>query len=177
VVPAGGGVAPLITASPMRTVQPVEAAVESTDVPEADEAPCAPGAETETPPVLAGALPDLAVIRHRWTELKEAIAAQAPTDVAVALEMARVVKVERGELFLAFTHDLFHSSIEKEECRTVFQAVTAQYLGIALLPRCVVGDVLQPVLPDDAFLQQACELFGATGVESVAGSDEGEQRP
>jgi len=112
-------------------------------------------------------LPDLALVRHRWTELKEAIAAQLPSGAGIALEAATVVGVRPGELLLTFTSDIFRPTIEKDDCRATIEAVTAQYLGVALTPRCVAGEAYQPTLPDDAFLQQAVDLFGATGVERV----------
>ena len=114
----------------------------------------------------AAELPDLALVRHRWTEVKEAIAGELP-NVAVALEMATVVGVRPGELLLAFTSDFFRPTIEKDDCRATIEAVTAQYLGVALTPRCVAGEAYQPTLPDDVFLQQAVDLFGATGVERI----------
>jgi DNA polymerase III subunit gamma/tau len=136
---------------------------EQPGAPEDGRTAAGPGPNGTAPPDA----PDLALIRHRWTELKEAIAAQLPGGAGIALEAATVVDLRAGELMLAFTSDIFQPTIEKDDCRETIRAVTAQYFGVALTPRCVIGDAYQPTLPDDAFLKEAVDLFGATGVEPV----------
>jgi hypothetical protein len=120
---------------------------------------------------------DVAIVRHRWTELKEAVAGQLPR-AAIALEAASVAGVHDGELLLAFTNDFLQRTIEADgECRAAIEAVLVEQLGVALRPRCVPAEAHQPALPGDDFLQQAVELFGATGVERIDDeSSAGEER-
>jgi hypothetical protein len=102
------------------------------------------------------------------------VAGQVPK-AGIALEAASVVHLREGELHLAFTSDFHQRTIEEGECRRAVEQVLAAELGIACRLRCGPADAYQPTLPDDSFLQQAVELFGATGVERVDAAPAGEE--
>src|SRR5262249_56798665 len=83
-----------------------EGLVDAADPPLADVAAPPPASNGS-----AAAGLDVAIVRHRWTELKEAVAGQLPR-AAIALEAASVAGVRDGELLLAFTNDFLQRTIE-----------------------------------------------------------------
>jgi hypothetical protein len=96
-----------------------------------------------------------------------------------ALEAATLVGLRGDELHLAFTNAFLQRTIEEDVdcCRAVEQVLAAE-LGIACRLRCGPADAYQPSFFDDSFLQQAVEMFGATGVERVdAAPAEEEHQP
>jgi DNA polymerase-3 subunit gamma/tau len=115
------------------------------------------------------------IVRHRWAQFMEVIAVQVPK-AGIALEAATLVGLRGDELHLAFTNEFLQRTIEEDvECRRAVEQVLAAELGIACRLRCGPADAYQPTLPDDSFLQQAVELFGATGVERVDAPPAGEE--
>jgi DNA polymerase-3 subunit gamma/tau len=127
-----------------------------------------PGAARATPAAGSAAAPDLAALRHRWPHFVEAVYTRLPK-AGIALETATVVGYQGQDLLVAFTNPFLQSTIEEDaDCRRVVEELLAQELGRVCRVRCVAAAVHQPALLEDAFLQRAVELFGATGVERVA---------
>jgi DNA polymerase III subunit gamma/tau len=116
-----------------------------------------------------------AIVRHRWAQFMEVVAVQVPK-AGIALEAATLVGLRGDELHLAFTNEFLQRTIEEDiDCRRAVEQVLAAELGIACRLRCGPADAYQPTLPDDSFLQQAVELFGATGVERLDAAPGGEE--
>jgi DNA polymerase-3 subunit gamma/tau len=111
---------------------------------------------------------DLTLIRSRWTEIKEAVAAAFPI-AGIALEAAQVAGGEGGDLLLAFTSEFHQRTIERDAaCRAAIEQLLAERFGVRCRLRCVPAEMRQPGLPGDEFLRQAAELFGAIGIEPVS---------
>ncbi len=165
----------------MREVAPPDAStaapVPPPAVPAADGVPG--GAEPPAAPAAGSdAAPDLAALRHRWPHLVEAVYTRLPK-AGIALETATVVGYQGQDLLVAFTNPFLQSTIEEDaDCRRVVEELLAQELGLVCRVRCVAAAVHQPALLEDAFLQRAVELFGATGVERVdVAPSAGEEQP
>jgi DNA polymerase-3 subunit gamma/tau len=120
----------------------------------------------------------LAVVRQRWTELKEAVAAELPA-AGIALEAAAIGSVEGNALYLTFTSEFHQRSIEEQASRAAVEAVLTRALGTPCRVLCGPADARQPTFPGDDFLQQAAEMFGALGFEPVDDESiaEEERRP
>jgi DNA polymerase-3 subunit gamma/tau len=115
------------------------------------------------------------LVRHRWAQVLEVVAVQVPK-AGIALEAASVVRLRDGELHLAFTSEFHQRTIEEDvDCRRAVEQVIAAELDFVCRLRCVPAEAHQPALLDDPFLQQAVELFGATGVERVDAAPAGEE--
>ncbi len=165
----------------MREVAPPDAStaapVPPPAVPAADGVPG--GAEPPAAPAAGSdAAPDLAALRHRWPHFVEAVYTRLPK-AGIALETATVVGYQGQDLLVAFTNPFLQSTIEEDaDCRRVVEELLAQELGLVCRVRCVAAAVHQPALLEDAFLQRAVELFGATGVERVdVAPSAGEEQP
>jgi DNA polymerase III subunit gamma/tau len=116
-----------------------------------------------------------AIVRHRWAQVMDVVAAQVPK-AGIALEAATLVGLRGDELHLAFTNEFLQRTIEEDtDCRRAVEQVLAAELGITCRLRCGPADAYQLTLPDDSFLQQAVELFGATGVERLDAAPGGEE--
>jgi len=132
------------------------------------------GAATLPEPIPHPAIQE-AIVRHRWAQFMEIVATQVPK-AGIALEAATLVGLRGEELHLAFTNEFLRRTIEEDiDCRRAVEQVLAAELGIVCRIRCRSADAYQPTLPDDSFLQQAVELFGATGVERLGAPPGGEE--
>jgi DNA polymerase-3 subunit gamma/tau len=164
--PVAGSSGPSERRSEATVVAEVDLAIEDRTVP---PGPIVPSEQLESVARPTGGPSnglEIAVVRHRWTELKEAVAEQLPK-AGVALEAASVAALGDGELRLAFTSEFHQATIEETTCRAAVEQILADALGVRCRLRCVPAEAWQPTLPDDGFLRQAAELFGATGVEPV----------
>jgi len=179
---APAGSAPLATAASVATGAPPAEAWGATAAAPANgggerraasrPAASAPPAEAAAPEgngrAPQGAPVDLTLIRSRWTEIKEAVAAAFPI-AGIALEAAQVVGGEDDALLLAFTSEFHQRTIERDAaCRAAIEQLLAERFGVRCRLRCVPAEARQPGLPGDEFLRQAAELFGAVGIEPVS---------
>lgn len=90
----------------------------------------------------------LELVRYRWTEIKELIAAQHQS-AGIALEAASVAAVRDGEVHLAFANDFWRRTIEADgDCRATIQTVIAEVAGVQLGVRAYNPQHWAPVQPE-----------------------------
>jgi DNA polymerase-3 subunit gamma/tau len=157
----------LAAAAPPRTMPPSE--------PVAPVMGAANGAtlSTTSPPPGAAVAPDhppaaLAALRHRWTEVKEAVALQFPK-AAISLEAATLARVDGDAVVLAFTSEFHQHAVESDQaCCAAIAQLLGEQVGQPLRVRCELAPAQQTQFEgEDWFTAQAIRLFNARGVERV----------
>ena len=110
----------------------------------------------------------LAILRHRWTEIKEVVALQFPM-AGISLEAATVERLDGDEVVLAFTSEFHQHTVESDQaCRAAIEQMLSEQLGQRLRVRCEQAPAQQARFEgEDWFTSQAIRLFRARGVERV----------
>lgn len=128
-----------------------------------------PAPSPPTCPEVPTAAVSLAALRHRWTEVKEAVALQFPK-AAVSLEAATLAAVDGDTVVLAFTSEFHQHAVESDQaCCAAIARLLGEQAGQPLRVRCALAPAQQTQFEgDDWFISQMIRLFNARGVERVA---------